>query len=85
MEIIFSLKALKQFEYWKTSGNKKVFNKIRTLLDEVRHTPFEDSGKPEQLKYEFAGYWSRRITDEHRLVYKVENDVVLIIQLRYHY
>jgi toxin YoeB len=85
MEIIFSPIALEQLQYWKKSGNKKVIEKIKDLLEGIQHTPFEGTGKPEALKHNWNGYWSRRITSEHRLVYKIENDNILIAQLRYHY
>jgi toxin YoeB len=85
MEIIFSPDALEQFHYWKKSGNKKVLEKIKHLLEEIQDTPFEGIGKPEALKHNWSGYWSRRITSEHRLVYKVENNTILVAQLRYHY
>jgi toxin YoeB len=85
MEIIFAPIALEHLQYWKRSGNKKVMGKITALLEEIRHTPYHGTGKPEPLKHEWNGYWSRRITIEHRLVYKVENETILIAQLRYHY
>jgi toxin YoeB len=85
MEIVFSDDALAQLQYWKKSGNKKVLEKIKTLFDEIQQTPFTGTGKPEPLKHHWQGYWSRRITSEHRLVYKVENDTILVAQLRYHY
>lgn len=59
--------------------------KISFLLAEIQVSPFEGIGKPEALKHKWSGYWSRRITGEHRLVYKVETDSILIAQLRYHY
>jgi toxin YoeB len=85
MEIIFSPDALEQLEYWKKSGNKKVVEKIKQLIEEIQLTPFEGTGKPEALKHNWTGYWSRRITREHRLVYKIENETLFIVQLRYHY
>ena len=85
MEIVFSPDALAQFQYWKKSGNKKVLEKIKNLLEEIQHTPFEGTGKPEALKHNWTGYWSRRITGEHRLGYKVENNAILVAQLRFHY
>ncbi len=85
MEIVFSPPALEQLQYWKKSGNKKVVEKIKVLLEEIQVTPFEGTGKPEALKHNLNGYWSRRITSEHRLVYKVEDDTLFIAQLRYHY
>ena len=72
-------------QYWKKSGNKKAMERITLLLEEIKKTPFEGLGKPEALKHNWLGYWSRRITAEHRLVYKVDNDIIYIAQLRYHY
>jgi len=85
MEIIFSPIALQQLQYWKKSGNKKVIEKIKSLFEEIQLTPFEGTGKPEALKHNWNGYWSRRITSEHRLVYKIEKNTILVAQLRYHY
>jgi toxin YoeB len=85
MEITFSSEALKDLEYWKKSGNKPVVEKIKRLIEEIQQTPYEGIGKPEALKHNWSGYWSRRITSEHRLVYKVEADILFIAQLRYHY
>ena len=59
--------------------------RISLLLDEIQRAPFEGLGKPEPLKHNWAGYWSRRITTEHRLVYKVEGETIYVAQLRYHY
>jgi len=85
MEIIFSSKAVDDLQYWRKSGNIKVQERIKLLLQEIQLTPFAGIGKPEALKHNWAGYWSRRITAEHRIVYKVQNDTILIAQLRYHY
>jgi toxin YoeB len=85
MEIVFSSEALENIEYWKKSGNRKVMDKITSLIEDIQRTPYEGIGKPEPLKHNWNGYWSRRITSEHRLVYKVENETILIAQLRYHY
>jgi len=85
MEIVFSSEALKDLDYWKKSGNKKVVEKIKSLLEEIQQTPFTGTSKPEALKHNWTGYWSRRITSEHRLVYKVEQDTLYVAQLRYHY
>ncbi|MBD2132762.1 Txe/YoeB family addiction module toxin [Sphaerospermopsis sp. FACHB-1094] len=65
--------------------DKKVFKKILELIKDIQREPFSGIGKPEPLKYELQGYWSRRITDEHRLVYKVEEDVLIILSCKYHY
>ena len=59
--------------------------KIERLLKEIQQTPFEGTGKPEALKHKWSGYWSRRITSEHRLVYKIDKDSIFVAQLRYHY
>ena len=85
MEIVFTRDALEHLQYWKKSGNKKVMEKITNLLGEIQNSPFEGTGKPEALKYKWNGYWSRRITSEHRLVYKVEEDKIVVVQLKYHY
>jgi len=85
MEIIFSPKALEEFQYWRKSGNDRVVERIRLLLEEIQKTPYQGVGKPEALKHNWSGYWSRRITREHRLVYKIQNDTLYIAQLRYHY
>lgn len=85
MEIIFSDNALEEFQYWRKSENEKVLERIKLLLEEIQKTPFQGIGKPEALKHNWSGYWSRRITSEHRLVYKVQNDTLYIAQLRYHY
>ncbi|MCE7067954.1 Txe/YoeB family addiction module toxin [Dyadobacter sp. CY326] len=85
MEIEFTSKAEAQLTYWKITGNDAVLKKIRNLIASILETPFHGIGKPEPLKYELSGYWSRRITDEHRLVYEITNDKVVIIQCRFHY
>jgi toxin YoeB len=76
--------AWEDYLYWQTN-DKKILKKINTLIKSCERTPFNGIGKPEPLKNELATYWSRRITDEHRLVYKVENDILIIIQCRFHY
>lgn len=83
--IEFSDTALEDYQYWKKTNNKKVIEKIKSLLKNITDTPFEGIGKPEALKYDFTGYWSRRITREHRIVYKVETHTIYVIQLRGHY
>lgn len=85
MEIIFLPQALEDLQFWKRSGNEKVLKKIRELLENIQHSPFEGVGKPEALKHKLAGKWSRRITDEHRLVYKIEENKVIVYQVRFHY
>ena len=85
MEIDFLDKALDDIIFWKMSGNKTIQTRISKLLESICITPYSGIGKPEPLKYEFSGYWSRHITDEHRLVYKVNGNRVKVISLRYHY
>ena len=66
-------------------NDKQKLNKINELLKDISRSPFEGIGKPESLKFKYAGYWSRRIDDEHRLIYKVEQDEILIFKCRFHY
>lgn len=84
MKLIFSEHAWDDYLYWQRT-DKKTLKRIHRLIKDIQRHPFEGLGKPEPLKYVFAGYWSRRITDEHRMVYKVEDDAILLSQLRYHY
>ena len=83
-EVEFEDIALEQF-YDLEKNNKKVFTKIVKLIDECRNTPFEGTGKPEALKHNLKGCWSRRITKEHRLVYQVTKDKIIIISCKFHY
>ncbi len=84
MRLIFAANAWEDYLYWQKS-DRKVLNRINALIKAIQRQPFEGIGKPEPLKHGLSGYWSRRITDEHRMVYKVEGDAILIAQLRYHY
>ncbi len=84
MKITFSASAWAGYLYWQTQ-DKEFLKKLNALIDEVKRTPFEGTGKPEPLKHELAGWWSRRITDEHRLVYRVRDGGVEIAQCRFHY
>lgn len=84
MEIIFSEQAWEDYLYWQ-DHDKRIARRINALIKEICRDPFRGTGKPEPLKHALSGYWSRRINDEHRLVYKVEGDSVSIAQLRYHY
>ncbi len=84
MNIIFSSNAWEDYLYWQ-STNKKILKRINLLIRDIQRHPYEGLGKPEPLKHGLSGYWSRRITDEHRLVYKVEDDNIMIAQLRFHY
>jgi len=84
MDIFWDRNAWEDYQYWLTN-DKKTLKKINRLIKECQRTPFTGTGKPEPLKENFSGFWSRRITGEHRLVYKVENNVLYIAQCRYHY
>jgi toxin YoeB len=82
--VSFSKLAFEQYSDW-ASENAKTFIRIRRLVEETCRTPFEGTGKPEPLKHQFKGKWSRRITDEHRLVYEVSDSIITIISCKYHY
>lgn len=84
MEILFMSKAWDDYLYWQKT-DKKVLNKVNELIKQCVRIPFEGIGKPEPLKENLSGWWSRRITGEHRLVYKIDNNKIVILQCRYHY
>lgn len=84
MKLIFADEAWDDYLYWQKQDRKMV-ERINKLIREIQREPFEGIGKPEPLKHALSGFWSRRITDEQRVVYKVEGDSLLIAQLRYHY
>lgn len=84
MKLIFADAAWDDYLYWQQQ-DKRMVQRINKLIKEIQREPFAGIGKPEPLKHALAGYWSRRITDEHRMVYKVEADALCIAQLRYHY
>jgi toxin YoeB len=84
MKLIFAEAAWEDYLYWQQK-DKRMVERINKLIKEVQREPFTGIGKPEPLKHALAGFWSRRITDEHRLVYRVDGDSLLIAQLRYHY
>ncbi len=84
MKLIFAEQAWEDYLHWQTV-DKRVVKRINELILATTRDPFASIGKPEPLKHAFSGYWSRRINDEHRLVYRVEGEALLIAQLRYHY
>ena len=84
MKLIVSDDAWDDYLYWQ-NNDRKIVERINKLIQEVRHEPFSGPGKPEPLKHALSGFWSRRITDEHRMVYRVEADALLLAQLRYRY
>jgi toxin YoeB len=89
MQIDFSDKAKSDLDFWIKSGNKGILNKIYALIEDIQLHPFEGIGKPEQLKHNLTGLWSRRINQEHRIIYKVteENTIEIldILSLKGHY
>jgi toxin YoeB len=84
MKITFADAAWEDYLYWQ-QNDRKMLDRINKLIKEVQREPFSGIGKPEPLKHALAGFWSRRITDEHRMVYAINNEYLLIAQLRYHY
>ena len=84
MKLIFAENAWEDYLYWQKS-DKKILKRINTLIKDITREPFEGIGKPEPLKHALSGYWSRRINDEHRIVYKIQDNSLLIAQLRFHY
>ena len=84
MRIVFASQAWEDCLHWQRT-DRKMLKRVNDLIKEITRTPFEGAGKPEPLRHALAGYWSRRIDEEHRLVYKVEGDSVFIAQARYHY
>lgn len=83
-QVIFESSAFNDFTDWATE-NKKVYVKIVRLIKDIQQSPFTGLGKPEPLRHELKGYWSRRIDIEHRLVYKVTDEAIIIIGCKYHY
>jgi toxin YoeB len=84
MDYTFADEAWEDYLFWQKQDRRMV-ERINKLIKETARDPFEGVGKPEPLKHALAGYWSRRITEEHRMVYRVEKDSLLIAQLRHHY
>lgn len=84
MKIIFSTRSWEDYLYGQKT-NQEILKRINTLIKEISRDPFRGKGKPEALKHALAGYWSRRINEEHRIVYRVEGDALFIVQVRYHY
>ncbi|HBC43340.1 MAG: Txe/YoeB family addiction module toxin [Pseudanabaena sp.] len=84
MKLIFSERAWEDYLYWQKT-DKKILNRINSLIKDIQRDPYSGIGKPEALKHGLSGYWSRRIDDEHRILYKVEDNALLLVQIRYHY
>ena len=84
MKLVFAEQAWADYQHWQKQ-DKRTIERINKLIQEVMRHPTEGIGKPEPLKHALAGWWSRRINDEHRMVYKLESNALWIAQLRYHY
>ena len=84
MKYIFVDESWEDYLYWQIT-DKKMLTKINRLLKDISRSPFSGIGKPEALKYKYKGFWSRRINDEHRLIYQVRDDEILIAKCRFHY
>lgn len=82
--VSFHADAFEQYNDW-AKTDKKLFERTRRLITESAKSPFEGVGKPEPLKADLKGFWSRRITDEHRLVYKIADEQIIIVSCKYHY
>ena len=84
MKLIFAEEAWEDYLYW-LQQDRRMVERINKLIRETQRQPFAGMGKPEPLKHALSGFWSRRITDEHRMVYCVESDALMVAQLRFHY
>ncbi len=84
MRLVFTPNGWEDYQHWATT-DRSTLKRINRLIDDLVRNPFSGIGKPEQLRHALAGAWSRRIDDEHRLVYQVEGNDVIILQARYHY
>lgn len=84
MKVVYAGNAKEDRHYWE-QNSPKILEKIDALIADIKRHPFTGIGKPEPLKFQYSGYWSRRINQEHRLVYKVHEGVIYIVQCRLHY
>ncbi|AEV31236.1 Txe/YoeB family addiction module toxin [Owenweeksia hongkongensis] len=84
MKVAFLNQAWEDYTYWQ-KHDKRMLRKINELLKDIYRSPFEGIGNPEPLKHDLSGYWSRRINLEHRLVYRMNDDEIRVVQCRYHY
>lgn len=84
MNLIFSDHAWDDYLYWQNT-DKRILKRITDLIKDIQRSPFAGIGKPEPLKHSLSCYWSRRINDEHRCVYRIDSELIFIAQLRYHY
>ncbi|MCF8362755.1 MAG: Txe/YoeB family addiction module toxin [Prolixibacteraceae bacterium] len=85
MEIEYTYQASEDLAFWKKTNNVPILKRIRKLIESISQTPFEGIGKPEPLKYELTGCWSRRINQEHRIIYEVRDEKIFILSMKEHY
>lgn len=85
MEVKLVDAAIDDLNFWKENNDKKIILRITELIKSIQQHPYKGIGKPEPLKHKLSGYWSRRINKEHRIVYRVQNNEIIIIALRFHY
>lgn len=85
MEIIFTPRAKQELEEWRLAGQVKLLQKVRELIESIQQSPFEGIGKPEALKHGLTGKWSRRVSKEHRLIYEISENLIMIFSLKGHY
>jgi len=85
MEVAYTQKAKEDISFWKSMGNKQIMAKISNLISSILENPYDGIGKPEPLKYIFTGLWSHRINQEHRIIYEVLDDKIVIHSLKGHY
>jgi toxin YoeB len=84
MKYLFVDESWEDYLYWQ-KHDKTILKRINSLIKDITRTPFEGLGKPEPLKYQYQGYWSRRINSEHRLIYKIDENTIYIAKCRHHY
>lgn len=84
MKYVFVDESWEDYQYW-LKTDKKILLRINELIKDISRNPFQGLGKPEPLKHKYKGFWSRRITDEHRLIYQVRGEEILILKCRFHY
>ena len=84
MKFVFTELSWEDYLFWQENDKQKQ-KRINDLLKDISHNPYEDNGKPEPLKFNYAGFWSRRIDEEHRLIYRVVDDEIQIAKCRFHY
>jgi toxin YoeB len=85
MQVVLLPTAKKDLDFWKHTGNKMILAKISLLTEDIVNNPFKGIGKPEPLKHQFSGCWSRRINREHRMIYEVKDDKIILYSLKGHY